>query len=162
MVFRVYLTLILAVNFFHPVHLTVTNLEYFESQGYFEAKIRFFVDDFQKILAIKYGVKPDFSVQSKQNKELIHRYLSENFLLWVNGNQVPTTKYRVKSYNLQDITLWVTVRIPYHGKIKQLKIQNKLMTDLYSDQSNMLIFAMKNIQKAFTFTKKHNTESISF
>jgi len=147
---------------YHPVHLTVTNLEFSDSQGYFEAKIRFFADDFQKILYIKYGVKPDFSRQTKEGKILIRRYLTENFRLWANGRQIPVTKYQIRSYNLQDITLWVTVRIPCREKLKNLKIENKLMTDLYTDQSNLLIFTMRDFQKAFTFNKKHTVESISF
>ncbi len=155
---------LLYINFWsilHPVHLTVTNLEYVNSQHIFVAKIRFFQDDFSKILYIKYKQKPNFKKKNKLTTQLIQKYLAANFILYINGVKLNPQKIQVKDYKLEDITLWVTVKIPYHKQVKSIEIQDKLMMDLYLDQRNLLIFTYKNIQKAYTFTRKQNTVKLT-
>ena len=160
------MTFLLLVSFrlmflFHPVHLTVTNLEYVNNQHAFVAKIRFFRDDFTKILYIKFKQKPDFKKKNKPTTQLIRNYLAQNFILYINGVKLEPKKIQVKDYKIEDITLWVTVKIPYHKPVKSIKIQDKLMMDLYMDQRNLLIFTYKNVQKAYTFTKNKNTVKLT-
>ncbi len=145
----------------HPVHLTVTNLEYINNQHAFIAKIRFFKDDFTRILNIKYKQTPDFKKKNKLTTQLIKKYLATNFILYINGVKLNPDKFQVKDYKIEDITLWVTVKIPYRKPVKSVKIQDKLMMDLYFDQRNMLIFTYKKVQTAYTFTKKHNTVKLN-
>ncbi len=159
--FLIIFSIFFSTNVKHPIHLTVTNLEYQPKHKVFVAKIRLFKDDFGKILYLKYHNKPDFRHKNKQTLELIHRYLSKKFTLYINGVQIPPEKYQIKDYQIQDITLWVTLKIPYKQPIRTIEIHNQLMTDLYPDQKNMLIFTYKSIQKAFTFNKKHYIEKLS-
>ena len=149
------------LNLKHPIHLTVTNLEYEANHKVFVAKIRLFKDDFSKILYLKYHQRPDFVHKNKAALQLIRRYLGERFLIYINGVQVPAKKYQIKDYKIQDLTLWITLKIPYRQAIKSVEIHNQLMTDLYPDQKNMLIFTYKSVQKAYTFNKKNNIKKIN-
>ena len=65
-----------------------------------------------------------------------------------------------KNSELKDITLWLYYDIKYSGTVKNVKIFNSLITDLYPDQNNLLIFTYKNTQKALKFSKK-NTQLTS-
>ncbi len=157
------LAYIILMMMFHPVHLTVTNVEYDKQSKAFLIKYRFFSDDLQKIIYIKYGEKPDFTdPKNKQTKELLHNYITGRFALYVDGQQIPSRSFDIKSYQLQDITLWVNVRVPYKQHFQNIKVINRLMTDLYNDQSNLLIFTYNSKQFALRFSKKHTTESLTF
>ena len=48
--------LIIALLYYHPVHLTVTNIEYFQNEKNIIISIRLFTNDFEKILDIKNNI----------------------------------------------------------------------------------------------------------
>ncbi len=146
----------------HPVHLTVTNIEYNENAKKFDISIRLFVDDFEKILDIKYNTKLNLfkSDEAKNANEFINKYITENLKLKVNGNFINEKKFVLESRKLEDITIWLTFSVKYKSEIHDIEITDKLMTDLYKDQKNMLIFTFKNKQTALEFNLKNTIKSI--
>ena len=43
-------------SFFHPVHVSITSIEYIEGKNSFEVSFKLFWDDFEAIIASKYDV----------------------------------------------------------------------------------------------------------
>lgn len=147
---------------FHPVHLSVTNVEYNTSKHEFLIRVRLFVDDFQKILNIKYGQKCDFRKgRSQLNDKYLKKYLSEHLDFVINGKSVNYSAIHIKDYQVKDITLWVDLWFKYRPEVKTMQIKNTLMFDLYPDQRNLLIFTYKGEQKAYQFGRANPKENIT-
>ncbi len=146
----------------HPVHLTVTNVEYFTKKKYFIVQVRFFRDDLEKAIFLDTHVKPDFTKEDKQNEKLLMAYIKKYFLLKINGQDL-RPQYQLMGYRLEDITLWARFKVKYRNpEIKKVDIMNKLMLNLYPDQQNLLIFVYKNSQRGLTFRRKHTEQVLSF
>jgi len=148
---------ILLVNFLllHPVHLTVTNIEFLPQKKYFIIQVRFFVDDLQGAILRETGQKIVFkNTKNKQDKELLNRYIRNNLKIVVDGYDL-SKNYIIDKYVLEDITLWLYMHAKYKNThFKSVKIINSLITNLYPDQQNLLIFVYKNQEKGLTFNSK--------
>jgi len=148
---------ILLVNFLllHPVHLTVTNIEFLPQKKIFIIQVRFFVDDLQEAILRETGQKIVFkNNKNKQDKELLNRYIRNNLKIVVDGYDL-SKNYIIDKYVLEDITLWLYMHAKYKNThFKSVEIINSLITNLYPDQQNLLIFVYKNQEKGLTFNSK--------
>ncbi len=157
-VFFTILTVFLAL---HPVHLSVTNIEH-TNKG-FEISVRLFEDDFQKNIYRNYGVNLNLGKPNElpDADKYINLYISSHFKLFANGKQISSGKFKLKSREIKDVTLWLHYSVKYTQKLNKIKIENSLMTDLFSDQKNLVIFTSGNFQKPLEFNAKHTTESFA-
>ena len=147
----------------HPIHVSVTNIEYFSNKNKFEISFRLFADDFQEIILQNYGVKINLNniIKNTKNYELINKYITKNFILKINNKKIENKKFIFKKSELEDITIWLYYEIKYNGKAKKINITNTLMFDLFRDQNNLLIFTHKKDQKALRFTNKNKNQEFN-
>ena len=148
----------------HPIHLTVTNVEYNDSDKYIEISIRLFVDDFETILSHKNNQKINLGKNNENIKtdDFITKYITDNLIFDINYNQINSKKFVLKERKIEDITIWLIFRVKFKGKINKVEITNTLMTDLYRDQKNMLIFTYNNKQSALEFSRKETIRTLSY
>ena len=90
------------------------------------------------------------------------KYVNENFSVKFNGKNIDDKKLILKRKKVEDITVWLYYEIKYKPELKNVEIKNSLMTDLYRDQTNLLIFTYKKKQKALTFNSKNKIHNFSF
>ncbi len=152
----------LSVN--HPVHVSVTNMEYITEESKFEISFRLFLDDFEEIIAQKYGVKLNIGKKSelKNSNEYINKYVYEHFSAKFNDKNINSKKIILKKKKVEDVTIWLYYEIKYKPVLKNVEIKNSLMTDLYKDQKNLFIFTYKKKQKALTFNRKNTIMNFNF
>jgi len=160
--FIIFLGFLLSV--FHPVHVSVTNIEYSAKEQKFDISLRLFLDDFEHIITQKYGVALNIGKENelKNSNEYINKYINDNFSVKFNGKNINDKKLILKKKKIEDVTVWLYYEIKYKPVLKNVEIKNSLMTDLYRDQKNLLIFTYKKKQKALTFNKKNMILDFSF
>jgi len=162
--FTIIIFLGLLLSVFHPVHVSVANIEYSTQEQKFDISIRLFQDDFEHIIRQKYGVELNIGKENehKNSSEYINKYVNENFSVKFNGKNIDDKKLILKRKKVEDITVWLYYEIKYKPELKNVEIKNSLMTDLYRDQTNLLIFTYKKKQKALTFNSKNKIHNFSF
>ena len=144
----------------HPIHLSITNVDYNQSKKKFEISFKMFTDDFQQIIFQKYAVKINLKNinDDKKSCEYINKYINEHFSLIINTQNIFLEDMKFKNSEIKDDNLWLYYEIKYNKQATNVEIRNSLMLDLYRDQKNLLIFTYKKTQKAFTFTEKNTKE----
>jgi len=152
-----------SITYAHPVHLSVTNLEYFENNNYFHLSIRLFVDDFETILNYNNNIEINLGKPNEHNEAdfFITKYINNNFLIEVNNQTIPANKYILTNYEIKDISIWLTFKIRHRKNFDSITITNKLMFDLFLDQKNMLIFTQNNKQYAIDFEPDKSQQTIN-
>ncbi len=148
-------------NAMHPVHLSVTNVEYFNKGKYFEISVRLFLNDLEKNLDANNNIILNIGKNNEDKNANIYitNYVANNLIFTLNGEKIPLNKYNLTKKKIEDLTIWLTFKIRYKPIFNNVKITNTLMFDLYPDQKNMLIFTINNNQMAFDFNKnKTKTE----
>ncbi|MBI5218384.1 MAG: hypothetical protein HY958_05590 [Bacteroidia bacterium] len=143
----------------HPVHVSMTNIEYVQNKKTFEITIKIFSGDFDEIVLKKYGV----SMKLGQNDELkdcmkyINLYLGEHFSLEINKNKINNATFEFKEKKLNEDCIWLYFDLKSDQKIKQVKVVNSLLCDLFSDQTNLLIITCNGEQKGFNLHEKDDS-----
>jgi len=140
----------------HPVHVTVCNIEYVDAEKEFNISFKIFADDFEKIVKQKYNIDLNLGKnnESKDCVSYINLYVFEHFSLFVNDIEKSGKKLIFDKFEIKDLAVWIFYKFKIKNEIKNVKIINSLMTDMYFDQKNLLIFSYKTEEKAFTFDNK--------
>jgi hypothetical protein len=146
---------------YHPVHVSVTNIEYNKSTENFDIAIKIYQDDFERSIKNYYGVDLNLGKADQLSgyKEFINKYISKNFRIIVNDKDKTDRKLVFKEFKINELAVWLYYEYKKVDKVKSITIKNTFLNDLYFDQSNLLIFTHQDFQKAIKFTNSFQTET---
>ena len=139
---------------FHPVHVSVTSIEYNKEEEIFLVSFKVFTDDFETNIERKYGVNLNLGKENelKNASEYFSRYFRESFSFVVNGEELKEPVYLEKK--MDDISVWLYYKYPTSGNVEEVGIKNAIMLDIFRDQSNLLIFKYNDFEEGFIFNSK--------
>jgi len=139
---------------FHPVHVSVTSIEYNKEEEIFLVSFKVFTDDFETNIERKYGVNLNLGKENelKNASEYFSRYFRESFSFIVNGEELKEPVYLEKK--MDDISVWLYYKYPTSGNVEEVGIKNAIMLDIFRDQSNLLIFKYNDFEEGFIFNSK--------
>ena len=143
----------------HPVHVSVTSVEYVKEKNDFDVSFKLFWDDFEVIIAQKYGVLLNLGKEDerKEKEQYFTQYISDSFSLIVDGVELEP-KYKKDTIN--EASIWLYYSYPGSLGKKKIEIENRLMLDMFDDQTNLLMVKFGDIEKGFTM--KQRKEKIAF
>ena len=145
----------------HPVHVSVSNLEYFKDKNKIELSIKIFEDDFRLLFFHLNEVEVDLRTESNYNryKELIKAYFETHFILEANNENA--LKLTIVNWKINDDAIWFNLAINVNQEVKYLKITNKMLLDLYFDQKNLLILETEGKEVGYQFDYKITEKEIN-
>jgi len=134
---------------YHPVHVSILNIEYSSGKPTIDLSFKLFSSDIEFAIAHNYNValnlgKPN---ENPKSEEHINKYVSKLFTLQINNNVPSKLVYKNKEIN-EDAT-WLYYTIPVSGKVKELEIRNLLLMDIYEDQTNLVIIAINGKESGY-------------
>lgn len=140
--------------FSHPVHVSISNIDYSEKNKSFDISLKIFVNDLEAVIDNKYHVKLNLgkSDESQNSIELINKYISENYVIIINNKIKSKNKMIFKDKKIIEDSIWLYYE--YKGvksNIKNISIKDSILTDIYKDQNNLLIINYNNFQKGYNF-----------
>ena len=147
-------------SFFHPVHVSITNMDYYYDQDKISLSIKVFKDDLNLLFVHLYQINADFEDEEniKKYQNEIDTYISNHFKI------TNDTSYQLlhKKIELDEETLLFFYDIHLDKKLDSIEIMNTIFLDLYFDQKNMLICNFDNREKGYLFNLKQTRHTISF
>lgn len=135
---------------YHPVHVSVTNIELKSSEYSIEYSIRIFADDFEyalihlfeKEISFKDGISPE-------EQKLVVDYINSRFGIIVDDLKCQP---EILDIMVQDNSTWLYFRALLPEKeINTIKITNQVLLDFFPDQTNLIIFTIDEKQTGYTF-----------
>ena len=146
--------------FFHPVHVTLTTVTQVQDSDTLKVFFRMYYDDFQRDYKLYY---PEFK-SGKNNDttdvphEVLNKYFNERIQIYIN--------HKLLSGKLIDISIdkyEIRLNLIYHSdkKPRNFRIRNKILTSIYTDQSNMVYLKINKYEDAIKLTVDHVEEAIS-
>jgi len=135
----------------HPVHVTLTSIDYVPENDTFKVFIKMYFDDFvndNKLAGIEMGAR-DFDPVGDSAMIRMQRYLKEKVIIKVNG--------KILTGTIRDMTLAdneISMNLNYGGNRTplQVSVQNLIMIRLYSDMSNMILLRINSFEEGFRLT----------
>lgn len=134
----------------HPVHVSVTNIEIDTETRKIEYSVRIFADDFAYAIEHLYekSVRFDDGI-SEMERETVTGYINSLFKIIINGSKCSPECQKIET---ADNSLWIHFDIQMTEiEITSLKVVNRLLLDLFVDQTNLTIITMNGKQMGYTF-----------
>jgi len=146
----------------HPVHVSFTNVELNSEKNEIIIMSRIFMDDLEKAAEINENYDIDISnLDDSTNLKPIIKYYKKTFNFQLNGEKINSQKIKFKRFEKSDIAIRLFFSYkPGNNKINQIKVKNNILTDIYPDQSNLMIIKIYDTQESFRLTSDKNEVSL--
>jgi len=142
----------------HPLHLSITNITY--ENGKLNIILKTFRDDWEVGYFHYHGKPVDFSNPANRDLPWFKNYLTGRFRISEDKEQ-QTPDLVIDSVSLDEDTMIIEMHVTLPSEPNSLYIYNALLTDIYPDQTNLVIFAQGKRETGMKFdVKKQNSEVI--
>ena len=133
----------------HPIHTTLTVITPDDAHGVLTLTIRAFADDFSASVARFAGREPpaDSSVATGQ----VTNYVRDKF--HVGGADGVGFTLEPCGIRRADELYWLCFRVSVPRSVRGTRFRNQLLTELHSDQVNIVQLEHGTTRKSFLFTK---------
>ena len=153
------LVLILFQSVFHPFHVSVSDIKYKEDQKAIQISTRIFLDDLELALrAFTGNEKLDIMDEKSWNfiNENLEKYLLDRMKLWDDKGREYELNYI--GAEIEEDVMWCYIEIEKVKKLKQVKVWNSILHEVWGDQENLVHFrAFGDVQSARLY-KGEDTE----
>jgi|WetSurMetagenome_2_1015567.scaffolds.fasta_scaffold409830_2 hypothetical protein len=143
--------LVSALFLMHPVHVTLTSIDFDPEQGGYSVFIRMYFDDFMTDSRMIGNVlkETDFKAANQESKAEAGKYIGMKLQVRVNGRLLAG-----KVSELQVSENEISMNLIYEGGKKPgtILVKNMLMTTLYADMSNMVIVRVADYEEGVKLT----------
>ena len=146
----------------HHAHVSITDMEIDAKKGSIEMSVRIYTVDLERVLHDKYNIHGWMGTASEHpdSRRLLVEYLNERFSIVVNNGE--KISLVTDSINIAEDMLWFYVRGAARQEIKHVEINNRLMTDFFSTQRNMMIIGTGRNEEDKTFMLGRNNFKVEF
>jgi len=133
----------------HPIHVSMTNIEYNSTNNSYNIIIKVFTDDFEKNIYNLYKVNLNTNKENEYNNynKIVSNYVNKYFIIKFD-NKRHKLNFVSKKSNFE--ATWLSFKLSDVEKtVKNTEIINNIMNQFYRDQTNLLIFTKEELQKAY-------------
>ena len=123
--------------------------------------MKLYFDDIEDALRLKNGfsISIDKNQKLNSNYEYVEEYISENFKIYFNSEKVDLIFLDKKIIN--DV-LELKTSIQFEDKIINIKIKNKILLDVYDNQSNIVFIKNLEKKKYYKFAISNTEKNINY
>jgi hypothetical protein len=146
----------------HPIHLSVTEVNYSEKDKTFQITSRIFIDDLElSVRALKKEnelnlLEPD---KGRKTDDLVSEYLIRHLKVKIDGKPV------VLNYlgsEVEDVALICYIESPVIKKFKTIEVWNDVIQETHADQSNLVHVTYRGQIKSARLMRENPSESFTF
>jgi hypothetical protein len=148
--------------FLHPIHISVSEINYSEKDKALQITSRIFIDDLE--LAIRTQRKePELDITQPKGglstNQLVMDYVKEHFKIKIDGKPA---KFNFLAVETEDIAFVCYIEIENVKKMKTLEVFNDVITETHEDQSNLVHVTYKGPIKSARLMRDKPTEVFKF
>ncbi len=145
--------------FFHPVHVSMSSMEYIPGDRGYKITVRMYSDDLLLDLVNMYEI-PEEHIDGHLYcgpDDIYQDYINERLKFMVDGQQY---KARLEDSEKLEIETVMRLFIEYDNEINTLDIHNTILKGIYPDQVNLFIYKDDINEKALRFTSVYSRETL--
>jgi hypothetical protein len=148
--------------FLHPIHLSVSEINYSEKDKALQITSRIFLDDLE--LSIRNQRKqPDLDLLEPASgltaNQLISEYLLKHFTVKLDGK---IQKLSFLGFEREDPAVICYIEIENVKKFKTIEVKNELIMETHVDQSNLIHVTYKGPVKSLRLTRDKSMDVLTF
>ncbi|RLD57442.1 MAG: hypothetical protein DRJ01_13855 [Bacteroidetes bacterium] len=147
----------------HPLHFSVTNIDYNKKNKSFDISLKIFTNDLENAINKNYEKK--INLKEDKNDEtntLINEYVKSNFSIIVDGKKMNKKEFVFKYVKSNENSTWIYYEYKKIKKIKTVSIKNSILMDIFNDQTNLIIFKYLDYQKGFELQNRKEKAVVNY
>lgn len=139
----------------HPHFVSVTNMNYQDSDNVIQISSKFFADDLERAISFNNSKKINLSDSSnyEENIHLLEQYYKKHCQIHNNGQALHLTGL---GFEWEDESIWIYFETEIKQKPQNIQIQFDPLTEIISTQVNILHFFSEGQKKSTQLTKQKN------
>ena len=155
--FLILLLALLAFTVAHKFYLSVTSIEYSDKDKALQITTRIFIDDMDKLLLERYGLKGNLATKDESSaaNEYIEKYVKAKFAIEINGKNV-AYNFLGKKYENDIMVSFLEVPKIDINSITTISVQNEVLMDMFEEQKNVVHFKLNGQKKSFVLIRENN------
>jgi hypothetical protein len=132
--------------FLHPVHVSLTGIEYDSMNQVYSVFVKVWSDDLDADINLW---KTANERMAGDEEEIYYKYLTDRILIIEDGKQLKMTLMKSETDGIEHR---FNLEASGNRVVKNVTVINRIMTRLYEDQANMLLFSFNGIEDGYKFT----------
>lgn len=157
------LNLLFAITLWlHPLHVSVTEIEYNEKVKALQIISRIFIDDLETSIRANIQ-KPELDLMNPSGglstKELVSNYLRDHLKVKLDGAPQSMT---LLGFEEENFALVCYIEIENVKNFKTIDVTNTVITETYDDQSNLVHVTYKGPIKSTRLMRDKPTDRFTF
>lgn len=130
----------------HPVHVSLTGIDYDSMNQVYSVFVKVWSDDLDADINLWNTASEQ---TTEDEREIYYKYLTDRILIIEDGKQLKMTLLKSETDGLEHR---FNLEASGTGAVKNVTVINRIMTRLYEDQTNMLLFSFNGIEDGYKFT----------
>lgn len=162
LVFNGFLPALAICFYLHPIHVSVTEIEFDEKDKTLEIMMRVFIDDLE--LSLQNSLRqPELDILNPKNSvttdALVKEYLNNHFKIILDG-KLQRTNYLGHERESEAFIFYIEVTNV--KKWETIHIQNDIIIATHDDQSNLVHVYVQDHVKSLRLTKNTPADKLTF
>lgn len=130
----------------HPVHVSLTGIDYDSMNQVYSVFVKVWSDDLDSDINLWNTASERMT---GDEREIYYKYLTDRILIIEDGKQLKMTLLRSETDGIEHR---FNLEASGSRAVKNVTVVNRIMTRLYEDQANMLLFSFNGIEDGYKFT----------
>jgi uncharacterized protein DUF6702 len=148
--------------YLHPLHVSVTEIEFDEKDKALEIMMRVFVDDLE--LTMRNRLKqPELDIMQPKNgltvDQMAKDYLTDHFKITLDNKP---QKINYLGHEQEGDAFIFYVEVSNVKKFKTIQILNDILTEIHDDQSNLVHVTVREKIRSLRLTRNTPVDKLTF
>jgi hypothetical protein len=148
--------------FFHPIHISVSEINYSEKDKALQITSRIFIDDLELAIRAQRN-EPELDLIEPKNglttEKLLYEYMAKHFIVKLDGKVQKLTFIGMEN---EDPALICYIEIEHVKKFKTIEVRNDIIQEIHDDQSNLVHVAYKGTSKSLRLVRDNPVGAVVF
>jgi len=143
----------------HKFYVSITEIRLNDENNTIEISMRIFPDDLDRAISQIQGVNPQIATELEHEDadKWIEDYVLQRFSLQLNGIKI---KCSFLGKEQESDAVWCYFEGKFTGSPKELTVTQKILTDSFEDQVNIVQFYHNDFNKGIMLDKSKTTEKL--
>jgi len=155
-----YLAIYLFAFLVHPVHVSMSSMEYIPQDNGYRITVRMYSDDLLLDLFTLRELPEEYIADHVYTgpDDIYEEYINEKVQIRINNKLYSATLLDTEKLEIETI---MRLFVDYDGNINTIDITNTILTAIYLDQVNLFIYKDEENELAFRFTPQYSEEKLN-
>ncbi|HEY3404554.1 MAG TPA: DUF6702 family protein [Ohtaekwangia sp.] len=150
------------LSLFHPLHVSVTEIEFDEKDKSLEIMMRIFIDDTELTMSNRYN-KPSLDILNLKDgmtiDQMMTDYTKEHFKVTLDSK---SQEARYLGHEKDGDVFILYIEVPNVKKWKSIQVMNDVFMETHEDQSNLVHVTVRGQVKSMRLTKGASVDKLTF